>query len=488
MSIHADLSPEAAERLAAQRRNSTILSIVISILVVLLIFGILAVILLKPFVKDDPVIVSYSAPSQDEEQQQKKQTTRKVQPKPEAPSSSMAKVIAANTASPTAVPVPEVDVVETSLEFGSGDDFGAGWGEGDAGAGGGFEAIPSTMRKRCSKADRLERLEQNGGTEACEIAVTKGLDWLARTQNEDGSWGKNHQPAMTGFALLCFLGRCETPLSAQYGENVLAGITYLVDIGMKQEGKLYTTNNRIAIPYEHSIATYAIGEATTFAKQLNIPIPNLEEVCKMSCEILLETQHSSGSWSYELDKNQKGDLSVSAWCVQALKACYHTGIDFPGMKSAVRDALDYTEGNQADNGGFGYRGTRPAGGRDYFSLTGAGMLCFQMWDKGNASEVRKGAEYIRENSKLEYKNPDHSDLYAHYYESQAMIARGGEDWEWYNDMFRDEILNAQQEDGSFAVPGDRGHRQGDEHYRTCLCILMLETYYRFLPGTAEGVR
>jgi hypothetical protein len=28
----------------------------------------------------------------------------------------------------------------------------------------------------------------------------------------------------------------------------------------------------------------------------------------------------------------------------------------------------------------------------------------------------------------------------------------------------------------------------DVHYRTCLCTLMLEVYYRFLPGTGAGVR
>ena len=80
----------------------------------------------------------------------------------------MAKVIASSTPSPTAIPVPEIEVPDPSADFGSGDDFGAGWGDGGDGGGGAFGNIPATMRKRCSKQDRLARLDANGGSEECE--------------------------------------------------------------------------------------------------------------------------------------------------------------------------------------------------------------------------------------------------------------------------------------------------------------------------------
>lgn len=35
---------------------------------------------------------------------------------------------------------------------------------------------------------------------------------------------------------------------------------------------------------------------------------------------------------------------------------------------------------------------------------------------------------------------DDCDLYAHYYEAQAMMNRGGEEWKHYNGMMRDEVL------------------------------------------------
>lgn len=410
----------------------------------------------------------------------------------------MAKVIAANTSSPTAVPVPEVDVPDPSTDFGNGDDFGDGWGSGgDGGGGGGFGSIPATMQKRCSPEDRMQRLLESGGTEKCETAVVSGLDWLQTTQNADGSWGNSHKAAMTGLAILAYLGHCETPLSEKYGDTVLKGMTYLVDIGMKQNGRLTSGAEPNPQPYEHGIATYALGESTTFCKQLNINVPNLPEVTQKAGQYIIDNQHKSGGWDYGFkeDSPRGGDLSVTAWQVQALKACKHTGLDFRNLKGCVRKALDYVETCQKADGGFGYTpngGAHSANG--YATLTGAGMLSFQMWDKGSVGAVRKGAKYIVKKSKFAYDTAD-ADLYGHYYEAQAMIARGGEEWKHYNEMFREELLGGQAADGSWKKPGGGnkinavGARyESDVHYRTCLAILMLETYYRFLPATGAGIR
>ena len=496
MSLHAQLSPEAEARLHAQRRNSTISAIVVSFLVLVLLGLILAFILLDPFFKETPVIVSYSATVNDNDQIEQKKITNSVERKPSAPSSSMAKVIAANTSSPTAVPVPEVDIPEPSTDFGDGDDFGDGWGSGgDGGGGGGFGAIPSTMRKRCSPEDRMARLLESGGTEKCETAVVKGLDWLQKTQNKDGSWGTQKKGAMTGLAILSYLGHCETPLSEKYGETVLKGITYLVDMGVKKKGRLVDGNEPNPMPYEHAIATYALGESTTFCKQLGLNIPKLEEITQQAGQYIIDNQHTqSGGWDYGYSEDSKrgGDLSVTAWQIQALKACKHTGLDFRNMKGAISKALDYVEDCQDGNGGFKYTPKKNSHSPDgYYTLTGAGMLSFQMWEKENHASVRQGAKYADKNAKFKYNTPD-ADLYGHYYLAQAMIARGGPEWKKYNDMIRDELVNNQGPDGSWKKPGGGGKLnavgaefEGNVHYRNCLCILMLETYYRFLPGTGS---
>ena len=127
---------------------------------------------------------------------------------------------------------------------------------------------------------------------------------------------------------------------------------------------------------------------------------------------------------------------------------------------------------------------------DYHTLTGVGMLCNQMWGKGNRAEVRSAAKYVLERTKFDY-NSEFCDLYGHYYESQAMMQRGGDEWKQYNEMFRDQILNNQDSDGSWKIPGQgkqvravaaeyRDNSKNGKIYRTALCTLMLEVYYRFL--------
>jgi hypothetical protein len=127
MSIHAHLSAEAEKKLRAQRRNSTISSVFISLLVLFLIGLVLAFILLPSLFTESHTIVTYNSGAEEKEELQKQQISQQVQRKPSAPSSSMAKVIASSTPSPTAIPVPEMDVPDPSTNFGSGDDFGDGW-------------------------------------------------------------------------------------------------------------------------------------------------------------------------------------------------------------------------------------------------------------------------------------------------------------------------------------------------------------------------
>jgi hypothetical protein len=66
-----------------------------------------------------------------------------------------------------------------------------------------------------------------------------------------------------------------------------------------------------------------------------------------------------------------------------------------------------------------------------------------------------------------------------------MINYGGKFWKEYNELFRDGTLAAQNKDGSWPLPANTGHGLGNVHYVTCLTTLMLEVYYRFLPGTAQ---
>lgn len=482
MSIHAQLSPEALAALQRQKRNSTISSLVIAAMTIVLVGLILGLFLLDNYVRVAPTIVTYAAQLDEEQQVDERKVTTQIQRKTSSPSSAQAKVIAAATASPTAIPVPEIDVVTPSAQFGDTDDFGSGWGD-DSGFGGGFAGLPSTIRKRCSPEDRAARLRESGGTPECETAVVKALDYLQATQNADGSWTNSNQGAMTGFALLVYLGHCETPMSSKYGATVLNAIVYLVDLAKKNQGRLATGGaNSNPWVYEHGIATYALAEAYTFCNQLGINIPELAETTRKAGDMIVDGQGSDGGWVYRFAGGGGGDNSVGFWQIQALKACHHTGLWKDGdLDKASRLAREWLRKCQGDNGAIGYRNSasRSPG------LTGGGVLCLQLWEGSRSPEVRKGIDYISNNSDFDW-NDNNSNLYYHYYNAQALINIGGKKWEEYNAKFRDALIAEQNSDGSWKRGRKIPHGSVNDHMTTCLATMMLEVYYRFLPATGAA--
>ena len=123
-----------------------------------------------------------------------------------------------------------------------------------------------------------------------------------------------------------------------------------------------------------------------------------------------------------------------------------------------------------------------------------------MCGSGSDSAARKGLDWMLKNTNKPFNwraNNTSSNLYQHYYGVQAAMNRGGDVWTAYNRAFRDATLGAQASDGSFAPNGfpgpgglvnSNGGTINDKIYRQCLATLMLEVYYRFLPGTGEGTR
>ncbi|MCX6880696.1 MAG: hypothetical protein NTW21_43850, partial [Verrucomicrobia bacterium] len=177
-----------------------------------------------------------------------------------------------------------------------------------------FDRLPELLGKRCSKEDRLQRLAENGGTKDCEDAVLKGLRWLKTKQAADGSWDGPSRVAMTGLALLAYFGHCETPASTEFGESSMRAIVYLVNIGAKNNGRIADNFAAGNWSYEHAIATYALGEATTFCKEVKQPVPSLAEVTEKAGQFIIDNQHGSGGWSYKYEREGgHPDLSITGW-------------------------------------------------------------------------------------------------------------------------------------------------------------------------------
>ena len=481
MSLHAQLTPDTLRHLAARQRSSTITSVIIAILAIALIGMILFIIGIGFPEKRLPTRPAYQGTYDHEPEITPERITNSIRRKPTPPSSnSRSRVLISHTT--TSVAIPETLHVTESNSFGSGDtgDFGSS-GDFDGPDGGPGIIPPSFLNNRCSKADRLARLEASGGNSQCDESVIKALHWLKEKQHDDGSWNDKHEVAMTGLALLAYLGHCETPESPEFGEAVMKATIFLIDTGMKNQGRL-ASDFKGHWAYEHAIATYALCESYSFSRSFGYTLPNLEKATQDAVQWIINNPNSVGGWNYTYDEKSRYDTSINAWHLQALKAAKSTGLEFKNLPRTINSALTCIMETQNSHGGFGYNLKGPVGSANgHFTLTGAGTLCVQQHKGTSNRSATKGIHYLEKNSRFDFS--ESANLYEHYYSSQAMINAGGDAWKNYNALVRDELLSKQNDDGSWPNPQGNKHQAGPV-YNTCLATLMLEVYYRYLPGTS----
>ena len=430
-------------------------------------------------------------------QQKKRTSINKTAPMKKIVSTSQNSAISLPDAPPDLLDVPDVSSMVGGGSLGSG-------GFGKAGAGGGFGtgmgmgamqgfvSLPPSMRSRCAPQERLKKLAETGGSPECERVVSNSLEWLKQKQNPDGSWPGPNKAAMTGLALLCYLGRCETPESPFYGDTVLKGINYLVELSKKNEwGYIDEDPKSQPSTYAHGIATYALGEMYTLARLGSKELPGMKDAFVKGVELIIKNQNARGSWSYggveqgspyAYYKESKGeDLSLAGWQFQALKAAKNSGLKIDGLHSALDKMTDYVISKQTKDGGFGVA-NRDAH-YNQWSLTGVGSLALQTASKGKTKSIKDAVEFLHkflEAEPLDWNK--NCNLYCWYYYTQTFFQMGGEEWKFYNQQFLPQILASQNPDGSWK-PGRANWPSGDAKdpvYRQCLCTLQLEVYYRYL--------
>lgn len=170
------------------------------------------------------------------------------------------------------------------------------------------KGIPGTMAGRMGGTARASAMSKFGGKEKAEKAVLNGLRWLKQHQSENGSWGPQNTPAMTGLAVLCFLGHGELPDSPEFGPTVKKGLDYLLETGTKSQGKMGTGGSLSGGPavYEHAIATYAMGEYYTMTKD-----ERFADLLRNAVGHIVEGQNPRGGWDYGYAKGPRNDLSVA---------------------------------------------------------------------------------------------------------------------------------------------------------------------------------
>lgn len=351
---------------------------------------------------------------------------------------------------------------------------------------------PGNMSNR-SGAGRQAAIGAYGGQwgKYAEAAVLRALEWLRINQNPDGSWGTSSpdKEGYAGLALLTFLAHGETTASEKYGPTVEKAIRYLIQRQNAEGGFIAKPFTGAPKVYAHAIATYAISEAYGMTR-----IPSIKPVMEKALQVLLDGQkkYRHGGWQmYAFDGSEgygQWDISLAAFCAQALKAGYIAGADNPGLKDGMNTAAQFFITQQKDDGSFPYSASNP--GRQP-NMAGAAVLSLQLLGFGTDTATRRGLQFLSD-ADANWARPSPAALYAWYYVTQAKFHQGGPAWQSWNNKVAPALIRNQNTDGSWLSPclamtGNgvereyRGEEINSKVYATTLAALSLQVYYRFLP-------
>jgi hypothetical protein len=322
-------------------------------------------------------------------------------------------------------------------------------------------------------------LLSGGGTTKSEVAVTKGLNWLARQQLSDGRWmlnspnlpdkdrgAESNDVAATALGLLPMLaaGKTHRPAKDNAHDKV-------VDKGLKFLLRSQDKNGYFGVSmYAHGLATIAICEAYGLTQD-----PLLRPRAQSAVNLIINSQHETGGWRYGPSK-QPGDMSISGWQIMAIKSAQMAGLDVPSV-AVVRAKAFLNSCANADEG-YGYIAGQPSTPR----MTAVALLCreyMENWGPAHPRLIKSITNHLKTNP------PDRQDVYYYYYATQVMHHFGGDAWRDWNDKMRESLIQKQDQDGanagSWSAAGDPYGRAGGRLMMTSLNLLTLEVYYRYLP-------
>jgi len=311
-----------------------------------------------------------------------------------------------------------------------------------------------------------------------DLAVERGLDFLARGQLADGSWlspmGKN--TGIVSLAVMAFLAAGEEPGRGRHGAAIDRAVDFL--LRHQRDGMIITTDTSHGPLYEHGIATLLLGEVLGMVNDEVAGREKLARVHRNAVNLILRAQNvpkdpsSTGGWRYSTTAIDS-DLSVTGWQLLALRAAQDAGLAVP--RRNIEEAVLYIKRCAHPSGGFGYM----PGGEPNIARTGTGILALEICGEFRSQEAIRGGEWLLKNP-LRWQGPFF--YYSAYYSAQAMYQLGGDFWARWRPVSEKLLLAEQKPDGSWPAPPSETHEnQAGFAYMTAMAILSLTVDYKFLP-------
>lgn len=307
-------------------------------------------------------------------------------------------------------------------------------------------------------------------TPSVQASIHRGLEFLAQNQHQDGSFGSGNlyrqNVAVSALAGMAFLAHGTTPGRGKYGRHVEKAVQFLL-ANTDPSGFINVERSSSHGPmYGHGFATLFLAEVYGMTRQAE-----LREKLKLAVNLIVKTQNREGGWRYQ-PVRKEADLSVTVCQIMALRAARNAGISVP--KSTVDLCVEYVRKSQNPDGGFKYQLT--VGSQSLFPRSAAGLVALYNAGIYEGREIERGLTYLeRSLPRGEMFRHEPHYFYGQYYAVQAMWHAGGERWRRWYPAIRDELVQRQSLDGSWA------DMNICNEYGTAMACIILQIPNNYLP-------
>ena len=329
-------------------------------------------------------------------------------------------------------------------------------------------------------------------------SIAKGVQFLRKVQNDNGSYSAELGPGITSLVTTSLL-RQGIP---EQDPAIARALNYLEQF-VRDDGGIYRADS-IYRNYETSLAMMCFAECK--AERFKRHLKRAEAFVKQ-IQWDAEEGHELSSPSYGgagYGKHKRPDLSNTTFMVEALKSA-GVGADDPAMQRALifisrcqnlethHNTLPFN--NKINDGGFYYTGaaggssqagqTENGGLRSYGSMTYAGLksMIYAGLDKTDP-RVKAATEWISKNYTLDV-NPGmqakYDGLYYYYHtfakalsvlETSSVKDTDGVEHDWKAELIS-ELAKTQQSDGSWINESSERWLEGDAELVTAYALLSL---------------
>lgn len=332
--------------------------------------------------------------------------------------------------------------------------------------------VGAILIANATTAQEADRVRPSGVTEEIQAAIDRGLQYLVRVQNPDGSWRSagsrgTYPTAMTALAGMSMIGAGSTPTRGKYWLQVRRATSFLLACA-QSDGVITVADEEGRSMYGHGFSTMFLAQVYGMEEDQRRQ-RTIHGTLSRAVDLIARSQSRAGGWLYTPESSgDEGSVTVTQ--VQALRACRNAGVTVPGR--TIDNAIKYIHDSANPDGSIRYSVNNGGGGRA--PITAAAVAVLYNAGKYDDPIAEKALVYAKKTLPVNGSGNGHH-YYAQLYLAQALYQQGGSEWDEYYAEISRWLLGQQSREGSW-----NGDGVGPV-YGTAVALTILQLPHSFVP-------